>query len=348
MKKSTVNIYSVFIMTIFLLINFTVNAQKDDTLYFLNGDRISGEIKQFKYGYLTYKTYGVSTVKVKIDKISTFYSKKSFDILFKDGRRRFGSFDTSYMAQFVKIVITNDSILTPLIEIVEITPIKKKFWSNIDGSVDLGFSYTRANTLSQLTLNSNITYTQRKYITNFKFNSINSIQNNKDSSRTKKNDINGNFYRLIKGNWYGIGLASAEQNTELGLDLRLQGGVGLANELVHTNRHNFVASLGFVANKEWSATSNGTRINADGYMSINYKLFRFEDPEIDITTSAIAFPSFTIAGRWRVNYDIQMKFKIITDMFFSISFYTNYDSRPPSDAPSNVDYSLTVSFGYTF
>ncbi len=348
MKKSTVNIYCLFFMTLFLFINFTVNAQKDDTLYFLNGDRISGEIKQYKYGYLKYKTYGVSTVNVKFDKISTFYSKKSFDILFKDGRRRFGSFDTSYMAQFVNIVITNDTILTPLIEIVEITPIKNKFWSRIDGSVDLGFSYTKATTLSQLTFNSNLKYTQRKYIGSLKINSINSVQSNIDSSRTEKNDVTGTVYRRIKKNWFGIGLVSAEQNTELGLDLRLQGGGGLGNELVHTNRHNLLASGGIVVNKEWSASSDGTRINVDAYASLDYRLFRFKDPEIDITTSAIVFPSLTVANRWRINYDIKMKFEIITDMYFSVSFYTNYDSKPPSDESSNVDYGLTTSFGYSF
>ena len=79
--------YSVFpLLVLILFTSQTSLAQKDDTLYFLNNDRISGEIKQYKYGYLTYKTYGVSTVNVKYDKISTFYSNKNYDILFKDGR----------------------------------------------------------------------------------------------------------------------------------------------------------------------------------------------------------------------------------------------------------------------
>jgi len=331
-----------------LLAGSTSFAQKDDTLYFLNGDRISGEIKQYKYGFLTYKTYGVSTVNVKYDKISTFYSKKSFDILLEDGRRRFGSFDTSNMLQFIKIITTNDTILTPFIEIVEFTPIKKKFWRKLSGSADLGFSYTKANSLAQLTLGGDLKYTERKYITNLKLNSINSIQYQADSTRTKKNDLSGNYYRRVKNNWFGIVMASAEQNTELGLDLRLQGGGGIANEIIHTNRNNLVASTGVVLNKEWSATADGTRFNIDAYASLNYRLFRFNDPEIDITSNAIAYPSLTVAGRWRLNYDIKLKIEIVTDMYFSVSFYTSYDSKPPSSASETIDYSVTTSFGYTF
>ncbi len=101
--RLSIRFYLAGALAFVLFANFSSFAQKDDTLYFLNGDRISGEIKQYKYGFLTYKTYGVSTVKVKYEKISTFYSKKNFDILFKDGRRRFGSFDTSYMAQLPQV-----------------------------------------------------------------------------------------------------------------------------------------------------------------------------------------------------------------------------------------------------
>lgn len=341
--------YIIFlILAIVLFASSKSFAQKDDTLYFLNGDRISGEIKQYKYGFLTYKTYGVSTVNVKHDKIATFYSKKSFDILLKSGQRRFGSFDTSNIAEFIKIITTNDSILTPFTEIVEFTPIKNKFWRKLSGSTDLGISYTKANALAQLSFSGNVKYTERKYISNLKLNSNNTKQNGADSTRTKKNDLSLDYYRRIKNNWFGIGMASTEQNSELGLDLRLQGGGGIANEVIHTNRNNLVVSTGFVVNKEWSASEDGTRINVDGYASLNYRLFRFDDPEIDITSSAIAYPSLTVANRWRLNYDIKLKLKIISDMYFSISFYTSYDSKPPSSDSETIDYSFTTSFGYTF
>jgi hypothetical protein len=348
MKNSAVYICFLFLTIGFIILHSQANAQKNDTLYFLNGDRISGEILEYKYGYLKYKTYGVSTVKVKYDKMSTFYSSKSFDILFKDGRRRFGSFDTSYMVQFVNIVITNDTLLTPLIEIVEFTPVRKNFWRRLSGNLDLGISYTKANELAQSTFNGSVKYTQRNYFITLIMNSLNSIQSNLDSTRVRTNSIAGNHYQRIKKDWFGIALASGEQNSQLGLDLRLQGGLGAGNELVHTNRHNLLTSFGVVINKEWSATQDGSRLNVDGFFGIKYRLFRFNDPEIDLTSNFSTFPSFTVAKRWRIDYDINIKIKIITDMYFSISFVTSYDSNPPSQTSANLDYSFSTSFGYTF
>lgn len=336
-----------------LIINFIAHGflavgQKNDTVYFLNGDRISGEIKKYKFGFLTYKTYGVSTVNVKYDKISTFFSRKSFDILLENGMRRFGSFDTSFMAQYVKIVTTNDTLLTPLIEVVEITPIKNRFWGRLSGNVDLGFSYTKANTLSQLTFSSVLNYTQKDYFAKLSLYSLNSMQTNQENSRTKKNDAQLIYFNRVKNNWYALGMGSAEQNSELGLFLRSQFGVGISNELIHTNLNNVLAAAGLVVSKEQSSDTTFSRINVDAFSSVQYRLFRFREPEIDITSNAIVYPSMNVADRWRFNYDIKFSFKIITDMYLSFSLYFNYDSKPPSLTAGKSDYSFTSSFGYTF
>lgn len=339
---------STVLIILFIATSYSSSGQKNDTVYFLNDDRISGEIKQYKYGFMSYKTYGVSTVKVKYDKLSTFFSNKSFDVLLKDGARRFGSFDTSQMRQFVKIITSNDTLLTPIIEIVEFTPIKKRFWGRLSGNVDIGFGYTKANTLTQFSFNSSLKYTQRLYFTTFVINSLNTMQSNQENSRTKKNDATITLYRRIKKNWFAVGTGASEQNTELGLNLRLQLGAGVTNELIHTNSNNLLTGFGVVVNNEWSADTTLTRLNVDGYGSVQYRLFRFKDPEIDITSNFIVFPSMTVADRWRANYDIKFKFKIVSDMYLSFSFYINYDSKPPSETSQKIDYSFSSTFGYSF
>jgi len=341
-----VRIWRLFIFLCLIGIYSTTLAQKNDTVYFLNGDKITGEIKSFKYGYMTYKTYGVSTVKIKLDKIATFHSKKNFEIIFKEGRRRYGSFSKADLEKFVNIVTMNDTILTPLQEVVEITPIKNRFWKRLSGSVDLGYSYTKASTVSQLNFSSEVKYQQKNYFTDLQLN-VN-ITDQEDRDRTDKNDVTLSFYRRLKKSWFGLGTFSAERNSELGIDLRLQGGLGVGNELIHTNSNNLMAALGIMVNKEWSSDSTEAKINVDGSAGFVYRVFRFKDPEIDITNTFTTFPSLTVSGRWRVNYDIKIKIEIINDLYFSLSFYDNYDSKPPSADASNNDYGVTTSLGYTF
>jgi len=341
-----IKLYKIFIFLVFVFLAVTVSAQKNDTVYFLNGDRISGEIKSYKYGYMTHKTYGVSTVNIKYDKISTFYSAKNFEIIYKDGRRRFGSFAKSTLDQFVNIVTTNDTLLTPIIEVVEITPIKNKFWKRMSGNVDLGYSYTKASTLSQITFSSRIKYQQKNYFSELTLNS--NISDQTDKEQTNKSDANISVYRRLKKSWFAMGGIGTERNSELGLDLRVQGSFGGGNEIVHTNSNNLLVGLGVVVNKEWSADSSGARQNIDGLIVLNYRLFIFKDPSIDITSNFSTYPSFTVKNRWRVDFDIKVKIEIISDLYFSLSFYDNFDSKPTSETASNNDYSITTSVGYTF
>ena len=91
-----------------------------------------------------------------------------------------------------------------------------------------------------------------------------------------------------------------------------------------------------------------SRLNIDAYGGLQYRLFQFKDPELNITSNAVVYPSLNVANRWRLNYDIKFKFEIISDMYISFSFYYNVDSRPPSATSSNTDYSFTSSFGYSF
>jgi len=346
MDQFNLKYLQLFLLFIFVVIGSTAFAQKNDTVYFLNDDRISGEIKSYKYGYMNYKTYGVSTVDIKYDKIATFYSGKNFEIIFKDGRRRFGSFAKSNLDQFVNIVTTNDTLLTPIIEVVEITPIKNKFWKRMGGNVDLGYSYTKASTLSQVTFSSRIKYQQKNYFSELTLNS--NISDQTDKEQTNKSDAKISVYRRLKKSWFAMGGIGTERNSELGLDLRVQGSLGGGNEIVHTNSNNLLIGLGIVVNKEWSADSTDARQNIDGLFALNYRLFIFKDPSIDITSSFSTYPSFTVKNRWRVDFDIKVKIEIISDLYFSLSFYDNFDSKPTSETASNNDYSFTTSIGYTF
>lgn len=341
---------SVFLKTGLLLfilfIGLEAYSQKNDTLHFINGDRVSGEIRQYRYGFLTYKTYGVGTVKVKYEKISTFYSNKSFDILLSNGRRWFASFDTSRLEQYIKIITTNDTMLTPLIEVVEFTPIKNGFWRKLTGSVDVGYSFAKANSLSQLSGSTDIRYIHRGYQMGLKGNAL--VTTQEEAADIKKNDLAMSYFKRLSKTWFvGTGL-SGEQNSELGLDLRIQASFVGGNEVVHTNSNNLMAFAGFVVNQEFNIDTTSSRWNFDGVATLSYRLFRFQDPEINITSNLAAYPSFTVPGRYRIDFNISAKVTIISDMYFNLSLYENYDSKPPSTTASNNDYRITTSIGYAF
>ncbi len=69
------------LFVLFLLLGGFSFAQKTDTLVMLNGNVITGEIKELDYGLLIYKTSGMGTLKVKRENINSLKSKKRFEVL---------------------------------------------------------------------------------------------------------------------------------------------------------------------------------------------------------------------------------------------------------------------------
>jgi len=94
--------------------------KKTDTIIHVNGNVLLGEIKKLDNGIVTFKMDGMGTIKFEIDKINTFSSNKSFQIIIKSGMQYYGSFDTSSMSRMVKINLINGSEVVPIENLVRI------------------------------------------------------------------------------------------------------------------------------------------------------------------------------------------------------------------------------------
>jgi hypothetical protein len=81
---------------------------------------------------------------------------------------------------------------------------------------------------------------------------------------------------------------------------------------------------------------------------IEYRVFRYRDPEIDITSYIDFFPSFTIKDRYRTDLDIKVKFEVFNDFYIGVTFYHNMDTKPPESAASKSDWGINSSIGYSF
>jgi len=321
-------------------------AQKTDTVLMMNGNIITGEIKSYNYGILNYKIDGMGTVQIEQQELSTIRSNKFYEFRMNNGIILYGSMDTSMIDKFVYLVFANSKELVDFRKIVQITPIKKRFWARFDGRVDLGFSYTKASEVAQLTFNGNLDYKGRKFRHDLRWSSIITDQELKDVSRN--NNINLSINRLLKNTWYGTGIVFAEQNSELGLDLRTSVALGVSNIVVYTHRMNLFTTAGLTANREWSNGKDTPTDNLEGYLFIQYKIYKYFVPKINLTTYAILYPSFTIPGRVRINYNLKTNFELISDFYLSLTFYINYDNKPQGDNTNNTDYGTTLSVGYSF
>jgi len=247
-RKNTARIC--MIIFLFLLPLLAVAGPKTDTVYLFNGDRITGEIKRFEYGILVLKTDGLGTLKIEFDRIRTFYSKEEFTVQLSNGLRFFGSIDTSGTPGYVNLKVQSFKIPEPISAIVEFYPVKRAFWKRLDGSVDLGYSYTKASTVSQLNFSGNVDYRVKKSFTQLTGDLIFTDQQDRD--RIRKQDYGFVFNRFFRKTVFASIFIGGQQNTELGTDMRLYAGLAIGNDFVHNNLHVLNGALGALFSTEVS------------------------------------------------------------------------------------------------
>ena len=139
-----------------------------------------------------------------------------------------------------------------------------------------------------------------------------------------------------------------DRNDELGIDLRTSVGAGGSRILRQTNSTNLALEGGLMVSREnvSGGVSNEDTVEAFGTMSWDW--FRYDSPELDLSTSVQVIPNLSEGGRVRGEFDIKLKWEMIEDLFWELSFYDSYDSDPVVVGAEKNDYGITTSLGYDF
>lgn len=342
---SPVNKIVIILLMVLLLPQFIQASQKTDTVYLKNGDRITGEVKRLEYGILFLKTSGLGTINIEFDRIKTFYAKERFTVMLASGLRFFGTIDTSGTEGYVVLRVNDFRIPEPISEIAEMYPVKNAFWKRLDGSVDLGYSYTKASTVSQLDFSGNLEHRVERAFTQLKAGFT--MTDQQDQERIRKQDYTLSYRRIIKRKWFYAGALGMQQNTELGVEYRYWGGPAIGNNLVNNNLHVLSGMTGLMILTEGTLDDSITN-SVEGIVHVDYRIFRFNKPDIDIRSSFSYYPSFTSWGRHRIDFEINAKLEIFNDFYFGLKLYDNFDNKPVDENAATNDWGITTSIGYSW
>jgi len=160
-----------------LLVSPDLSAQKTDTIYLDNGDRVIGEVKKMKFGILEYSTQSMGTVKVEWTDVTRMISDKRYQVKLEDGTILFGSIDSTALVSQTLLLIPGATEQTRLQNLVQITRIKKIFWERFDGFINVGYTYNKASEVGALNLDAGLSYRADKYWGNLELHSTNTQLN---------------------------------------------------------------------------------------------------------------------------------------------------------------------------
>jgi uncharacterized protein DUF481 len=327
------------------VVSGTAYAQKTDVVRLANGDRITGEVSSLSRGQLTFKTDDAGTIYFEWDNVASVESTRQFDVTMSDGRRFFGSLVAGAPHTLVIRDATGEVAL-PMTDVTVITPIGASFWKRLDGSLDIGFSYTRSSQIAQLTLNSTTVYRQPAFEVRLT-GSGTLTQNETDGERDDRGTISGSYLRYRGQHlFFGTG-AGFESNESLGLILRSQVAEVVGSRLVNSNRAQLGVAAGLSANNEQNVDAEPTQ-NLEGLVTFRTSYYSYDRPRTNIDISVQYYPSFTNWGRQRIQLDSGVKREVWKDVFFAINLFDTFDSRPPTTSADRNDFGITMSFGWTY
>jgi hypothetical protein len=317
---------------------------KTDFVFLHNGDRITGEIKHLDRGILQLSTNDIGTINIEWEDVDSLNSVYHFRVEDQSGRKHFGAV---FLTRSGTLQTIHDGVVEemPQTDVVAITPLEASFWQQLDGSISLGLSYTKSNSLAQLT--SDIYVRRRTPVRMLELEMSNIATSQEDEAMQRRGDVSLAYSRLFEGPLFATAGAGGQWNDELGLDLRAQLSVGVGADLIQTNHNDLVATAGLSGNREWSDAGDGG-YNLEGFLSAEHAVFRYDYPKTDVTSEFTIYPSLTSWGRIRAELDISASREIVSDFTVALSFYDSYDNEPADPTADHNDYGLVMSLGWTF
>jgi hypothetical protein len=242
------------------------------------------------------------------------------------------------------LLTDGDSVQVALLSVVALDRIKDTFWKRLDGDVNVGADYTQANNKIDLSLSANVKYVVARH--KYTLNLATSFSRQDSTSNISSLDAVFAYERQFGDRWFYTGLLTAQQSSQLSLDIRGTVGAGVGRYFVQSNKVNFGLWGGFGYSRERFTNQPDADDAPIGILATNFEYFTFGNLTTNLGSRLSVAPVLT-DERVRFNFMTQYKREVVNNLYLTLSLTEAFDSKPPPTANKN-DLSVTTSIGWSF
>ena len=318
-------------------------ADKTDVVVLRVGDRITCEIKELDRGLLRIKTDAADTFTVHWGHVVSLASVRWFEVQTAAGLTYYGSL-TIGDAGFLVVDTPTGDVRLAMLDVVHLSPLGRGFWSRLDGSIDLGFSYTQASEQTQWTLNTSAKHRRERYLFQGMFASQFTAIEGADS--TSRNTLSFSGRRLHGTRWFHEGLGQLQQDQSLGLNLRSVAGAMVGRYLLQKPRTT-LSVFGGAGYTHERFENEQPDDSAEALSGAQWDWFSLSNNDTDVSTTLLTYYNISGKARVRVDFTASYKQKIVKDLHWSLNGFETYDGAPPAAQKSN-DSGVTLALGWSF
>jgi len=326
---------------------------KTDVITMQNGDRITCEVKGLDGGVLSIELdYVDGTVSLDWSKVARLESTQLFVVLSQDGSSYEGTLATAEVGPSLPMKIRVGQGEGPEVqmegsEIVRMTETSEKFLQRFSGAINLGLIYSKGNNATQYTLGTEVQYLRERWAVETMFSS--DLSSNSGSTTSTRNQLTLRSYHLLPWeNYFYGGQGSFLQSSTQGINLQTTVGGGIGHFFKNTNRTSIsvLGGLGWESTDyKQSAAVVGRQNVAAALLSAEIKLFKFKKTNLNLTASLL--PALSDPGRLHFDTNATYYLKLFKNLNWNVSFYGNWDNRPPAGFSSS-DFGSSSGLSWTF
>jgi hypothetical protein len=331
-------------IALLLLCSRQALAARTDAIVLKNGDRLTGEVVQMRQGKLQVKTDDAGTLSIEWDKIASIATADIYDITLQNGSHRLGRFQPA-PAGSLQVVGLAGAAAVSMADIASFARIKTRFIQRIEGSFDLGASYSKSSGVADLWFNTDAKYRRPSSMFAAAFSSNTTQQ--EEAEDTSRYSLTTAYTRNRGTNWLLSGMGLFESNRDLGFTFRGTAIGSAGRYLARASHVELLLAGGFAAGRE-SPVDAPAAANFDALVSSALSVFTYDYPTTRIDVTTLLFPSLDDPGRLRVNLDAKFKRELFKDFFVSFTAYDAFDNRPKASTAKLNDFGGSLSFGWTF
>jgi hypothetical protein len=329
---------------LWLALAASANAAKVDTVELVNGNLVTGEIKELAQGKLKYSTDSMGTVYIEWDEINRITGKAYYRLETTRGLFFFGSISPGDEVGTIIVTDGGSPVTLDMMQVVLIRPIESSWREKTDSTLAAGYSYNKSSDVEQYTLAYDAVYVDERYRLNF---GVSGRHTDDGEEKTAQAQAYTTYRHWLERQNYWLLTGSGERNDELGLDLRLVGGGGFCHRFWRTNTSTSFGETALVLNHtENSDGSSDTDFEA--MLRAGWEIYVHHSPKRTLNTVLAVFPAITEFGDYRTDFQISFRQEFIEDFFWNFGFYHQYDSNVSDQEASSTDYGVNTSLGYEF
>lgn len=324
----------------------TLAAPKTDIIIFKNGDKLTGEIKSLKRGRLSFNTDATGTISIEWAEISHIESLQNIQVETGAGTRYFGHLERDEETAVVVVNTGNGLQEIEAERVILMSPIEDRGLSAFDIDLTLGYNFAKAGGVTQANVGVDLDY--RTLVRIYSFSASSTVNDSDTQESSERSNLGLQYTRLWRDRWFVNGNLTLDQNDELGLDLRTSLGFGGGRYLIQSNSMLLGLEGGLQISRENLVADVDVTDSVEAIFTANWDWFRFDAPELDWSTSLDVIPSLTESGRVRANFDTSLKWELINDLKWGLTFYSSFDNKPQSDTATTSDYGVNTTLTYEF